>query len=295
LREFLARPGKNTRARLVVLGWSLTGRSDEPPFAVPLLVELLHAGSLIHDDIEDGSAYRRGGPALHCMLGLPRALNAGSWLYFLPQALLAKLDLEPERELLANRLITNTLLAAHSGQALDLALCVHELDQANVAPVVRATTELKTGRLTELAVALGALIGGADPTRLRAVQRFGRQFGVALQMFDDLSGLLSERQCHKAHEDLLCARPTWPWAWLSTELDSVAYSGLVTLLCAVARRETHPELLCEKILERLGVAPERRAHEHLQRALFALHAELGTGESLSHVEREIARLEQCYG
>jgi geranylgeranyl pyrophosphate synthase len=294
LREFLGRRSKQIRARLVGVGWSLAGRGDQPPFALPLVVELLHAGSLIHDDIEDGSAFRRGAPAFHCAYGLPRALNAGSWLYFLAQALLAKLKLEPERELSAHRLVTNTLLAAHTGQALDLSACVYELDQTNVAPVVRATTELKTGRLTEFAVALGALVGGTAPARLRAVQRFGCQFGVALQMLDDLSGLISDRHCHKAHEDLRCARPTWPWAWLSKELDASVYSELATQLRALAGGDTHPESLCEKLVERLGAAPERRAREHLQRELFALRAALGTSESLGHVEHEIACLERDY-
>jgi len=80
LRDFLLRPGKEFRAELVRASWVLGGGSGDPPGELPMIVELLHAGSLIVDDIEDGSVARRGQPALHLRHGLPTALNAGNWL-----------------------------------------------------------------------------------------------------------------------------------------------------------------------------------------------------------------------
>ena len=89
LREFLSRPGKAFRGRLVEASWHVArGRFEPVPEILPIVVEALHAGSLIVDDIEDDATERRGGPALHRMVGTPVALNAGNWLYIWPQHLL---------------------------------------------------------------------------------------------------------------------------------------------------------------------------------------------------------------
>ena len=84
LAEFLARPSKEFRARLVQWGYVLGGGVGIAPVELALSVEALHAGSLVVDDIQDGSQERRGAPALHLQHGVARALNAGNWLYFWP-------------------------------------------------------------------------------------------------------------------------------------------------------------------------------------------------------------------
>jgi hypothetical protein len=61
-----------------------------------LVVESLHAGSLIVDDIEDDSDLRRDAATLHRIYGVPVALNAGNWLYFWPQVLLSRIPLTDE-------------------------------------------------------------------------------------------------------------------------------------------------------------------------------------------------------
>ncbi len=78
--EVLSRPGKGCAAgcsrRLDAAG----GAPGSMPPELPAVVELLHAGSLVVDDIEDGSDERRGAPALHHLVGTPLALNTGNWL-----------------------------------------------------------------------------------------------------------------------------------------------------------------------------------------------------------------------
>jgi hypothetical protein len=79
---FLSRPGKRIRACLLQAGFELAGGRGKPPELMLDFVELLHAGSLVIDDIEDDSDSRRGQPTLHRQLGIPIALNAGNWMYF---------------------------------------------------------------------------------------------------------------------------------------------------------------------------------------------------------------------
>ena len=262
---------------------------------LPLLVEILHAGSLIVDDIEDDSKYRRGKPALHLMVGLPLALNAGNWLYFLPHSVLERMRLAPAVELEVRRVLDRGVLRCHYGQALDLGARLGSLSQREVHDVVSLSTRLKTGSLLELAAELGAAAGGAAPELYRALARFGRNYGVALQMLDDVSGLFEERRAHKGHEDLVNGRPTWPWAWLSQRLDEVSYSRLQHRAREVERRELHPESLAKALRQQLGATPYRSIHEQLSQALSDLRRHVDSERLLEPLVEEIERLEHAYG
>lgn len=292
---FLSRPSKRFRARLVEVSWHLGGRRSAAPRELPLIIEALHAGSLIIDDIEDGSAYRRGAPALHVQAGLPVALNAGNWLYFWPAWLLARLGLPPATELRLHRSIGNTLLACHGGQALDLSVRVTDLAQADVTPVVKQTTQLKTGKLFELATELGAVAAGAPSHTLRALAEFGRALGTGLQMLDDLGGISSETRRHKGHEDLLNASPTWPWAWAAERLDAASFGDLRARGREVAERDCHPEVLAAELRDAILPAARVTVSEHFEGALSTLRAKIGRSAPLEAIEHEVRVMEQSYG
>lgn len=218
------RSGKGLRSRLLVIAWTIAGGRGALPNELLGIVEGLHLGSLIIDDIEDGSSDRRGGPTLHELIGMPNALNVGNWLYFWPTLLVQRLQLSPARELELRRAIDTAVLNAHYGQALDLALHVTDLRQSEVMNVVRACSELKTGCLMELAARAGAIAAGASGQPVDVLGRIGRDFGIALQMLDDLTGVVSERRRHKGREDVVNARPTWAWAWFAQSADELGYS-----------------------------------------------------------------------
>lgn len=296
LLELLGRPGKEFRSRLVEVAYHVgAGLNPEPmPELLPLLVEVLHAGSLIVDDIEDDSKYRRGEPTLHRVVGLPLALNAGNWLYFLPHSMLERMQLSAETELALRRIIDQGVLRCHYGQALDLGTRVGTLAQREVHDVVNLSTRLKTGSLLELAAELGAAAADASPALCRQLAKFGRSYGVALQMLDDASGLFELRRAHKGHEDLLNGRPTWPWAWLSQRLDEVSYSRLQHRAREVERRELHPEHLAQALRRALGDNPYRSIHEQLSRALAELERHVESRRVLDPLLEEIERLEQAY-
>jgi geranylgeranyl pyrophosphate synthase len=100
--------GKRIRGKLVILSYRLLAEGGTPSHAEAVqcgicaeVVELIHAGSLVVDDIEDGSMIRRGKLALHIRYGLPTALNAGNWLYFRPFQLTKALEL-PNRTALSS-------------------------------------------------------------------------------------------------------------------------------------------------------------------------------------------------
>jgi geranylgeranyl pyrophosphate synthase len=219
VKDLTSNHGKRIRAQLVHLSCRLVTEGN--PFSVigakqcrtgAEVVELIHAGSLVVDDIEDGSRIRRGKPALHVRYGLPIALNAGNWLYFWPFELVKALELPNDTILSVYECYHRTLLRAHFGQAIDLGSRVDRLPQSCVAEVCRTSMALKTGALMGFAMVLGGAIGGATKETILVLDDFGRELGVALQMFDDLGNVLGIREPSKRYEDLTLYRPSWAWA-----------------------------------------------------------------------------------
>lgn len=216
--EVTSSPGKRIRGQLVSLSYRLI--TDTPLSGIALkkcrwcaeVVELLHAGSLIIDDIEDGSAMRRGRPALHIQVGVPLALNAGNWLYFWGLEMLRMAKLPDDKIFQLYEHCHRTLLRAHFGQAVDLSTRIGTLSQCRVAAACLASMKLKTGALTGLATSLGGIIAGASPRVFSILDEFGQELGVALQMFNDLGNVIGKCDSSKRYEVLKLYRPSWVWA-----------------------------------------------------------------------------------
>lgn len=227
--DFLGHPGKNLRPLLVKLGYLLSLEEESeitPEVEMKLtqasaIVELIHNGSLIVDDIQDGSELRRNKPSMHVKHGMPLALNAGNWLYFRALSLVRKLDLPAldAFELLDD--LIHLMEKAHLGQALDLGTSIHKLSQDQVMSTSLTSMELKTGTLLSLALRLGMAVSG-NTTRKNEILEIGRRAGLLLQMFDDLGNFLTPGE--KQFEDLYNKRPTWVWG-LASELHSELYEN----------------------------------------------------------------------
>lgn len=297
LRDFLARPSKGFRAGLVELGYRLgagaAACAAPLPVELPLIIECLHAGSLIVDDIEDQSEERRGAPALHREYGVPRALNAGNWLYFWPQVLLQRTGLSPSARLAVHEHLALCLLRCHEGQALDLHVRVGKLAQREVSTVARTVTRLKTGGLLGTAAALGAIAADAPSERVHAIATLGRELGVGLQMLDDLSGVLNVSRRHKAIEDLQLGRVTWIWGFLADELDRPTYESFVRELTDVMAGSSSDALI-ERLRFRVASAGVRRAQDHVAAAVDALAKVIGGGAWCEGVLEQFAWLEKRY-
>jgi geranylgeranyl pyrophosphate synthase len=289
---FLVRPGKDVRARLVRAGAALAGNA-EPTARLGVAmraIELLHAGSLIIDDVEDDGAQRRGAPALHRIVGAPLAINTGSWMYFWALAELDRAGVPgaPSRAVVA-------LVRCHQGQALDLATTITELDARAVPAVVAATTRMKTGALCRLATELGALSAGADGERVAAIGAAGEAAGCALQMLDDLSSLTGRPD--KACEDLRAARATWAWAWLAEHGDPFAWTRLVAYARAVLDG-ADPAPLATLLAAHVEPIGRRRVREAIDRAVSALRAAATPGirpGALDELTGELRAMEAMYG
>lgn len=294
----LARPSKSFRASLVRHAWRAAGgrrHADVCPPLLPSLIEWIHAGSLIVDDVEDGSRHRRGGPAVHCEFGEAHAINAGTWLYFWAQECVHALPLpEATRYALARR-VGRALVAGHAGQALDLGQRLADIPRAEIEPAVAHTSRLKTGSFMGLAAAAGAMAAGAPDAEVEALEAFGCSLGDALQRFDDLGNLLGHRDPDRRFEDLEAGRLTWVWAWLARGADDTLWRTLLREGVAVADGRAEAESLAARLREHVEAAGRACARACLEDALTTLREALPKGADVAGFVTEMARLEISYG
>jgi farnesyl diphosphate synthase len=167
---------------------------DEAALRAACAVELIHAYSLVHDDMPcmDNDVLRRGKPTVHVQFGEAQALLAGDTLQALAFEILTPLAEEPEAlkvPPLALQARLCQLLARASGhagmaggQAIDLASVGKPLSETELRHMHR----LKTGALLQASVRMGAACGAASPTALAALDRYGEAIGLAFQVVDDV-------------------------------------------------------------------------------------------------------------
>ena len=184
--------GKRVRASLVLSAARLASANTGAPLpahlAVAGAVEMLHAYSLIHDDLPamDDADLRRGVAACHKAFDEATAILAGDALQTEAFSILSRPGLMADAE---QQLRLIAILAAASGQGgmaggqmLDL---LAETGTPNLAET-RKMQELKTGALIQAAAMMGAIAGGGDEKLVKAVERFSSHLGLAFQIADDL-------------------------------------------------------------------------------------------------------------
>lgn len=218
--ELKSRPSHRFRSELVEVGYRLAGGSssrlsDKNNLALcAASIEYLHLGSLIVDDVQDGSEVRRQGQALHLMLGTPHAIGVGNWLYFYALRLLGGLDLGGSRHAHLYATYAKAVELAHYGQIMDLCVKVDEVSTAEIEALCHECSRFKTGSLVMLALVLGALVGRADPERLRLIESFGYELGSYLQRHNDIGNIATRYEQEKRWEDLAARKPSFVWAFI---------------------------------------------------------------------------------
>jgi geranylgeranyl pyrophosphate synthase len=266
LGDFLQRGGKRIRADLVTLSFKMAGGTDAVPRELIDFIELMHAGSLIVDDIEDGSELRRGRPCLHRTVGVPVALNTGNWMYFSALEKLTSLPLGIEIVGQLTSSAISTIRRCHEGQAIDLAARVDDLKQAEVMPTVKTITRLKTGGLTALATKLGA-ISAQKNSNLDVFETFGMQLGIGLQMQNDFVELQRCAETGEPSDDLRNARATWAWAWASQQTNSRSFHDLQQMF---SDDSVSDQKLAQHLIHRISENGSEAIRNQLRQAIATL-------------------------
>ena len=179
-------------ARQAVSHGRADGALDDAALRAACSVELIHAYSLVHDDMPcmDNDVLRRGKPTVHVQFGEAEALLAGDALQALAFEILTPLAEEgglglalPVQARLCQLLAR---ASGHAGMAGGQAIDLMSVGRPLTEDQLRHMHRLKTGALLQVSVSMGAACGQASAFALAALEGFGQALGLAFQVVDDI-------------------------------------------------------------------------------------------------------------
>jgi octaprenyl-diphosphate synthase len=196
--------GKRLRPALVVLSAKAFGYSGHHHHNLAAVVEFIHTATLLHDDVVDESAMRRGRATASSLFGNAASVLVGDFLYSRAFQMMVEVDDMRVMRTLADA--TNTIA---EGEVLQLLNC-HDagVGAANYLRVIHC----KTAKLFEAAMRLGAILSGSGETLEQAAATYGMHLGTAFQLVDDVLDYSGEEQetGKNLGDDLAEGKPTLP-------------------------------------------------------------------------------------
>ncbi len=180
--------GKRLRPLLVMAGAEAVNGNAEAALRAACAVELIHAYSLVHDDMPcmDNDILRRGKPTVHVKFGQAQALLAGDALQALAFELLTPEGNAVPAAIQATLCRMLARAAGYDGMAGGQAIDLASIGLALTEDELRQMHKLKTGALLQGSVAMGAACGVADAQARAALDVYGAALGLAFQVVDDI-------------------------------------------------------------------------------------------------------------
>ena len=170
--------GKRIRPMLVLLFSNALGFKGPERFELAATVEFIHTATLLHDDVVDESALRRGRETANALFGNAASVLVGDFVYSRAFQMMVSVDRMRVLEVLADA--TNVIA---EGEVLQL-MNMHDADIT--VPEYLRVIRFKTAKLFEASARLGAVLAEADTAVEEACAAYGRSLGTAFQLVDDL-------------------------------------------------------------------------------------------------------------
>lgn len=228
--------GKRMRPALTLLSARACGYSGTHHHELAAVVEFIHTATLLHDDVVDESALRRGRDTANAMFGNAASILVGDFLYSRAFQMMVGVGSMRVMQVLADA--TNTIA---EGEVLQLMNC------RNADITVDAYLQVihyKTAKLFEAAARLGAILGGVDAEVEEAMAAYGMHIGTAFQLIDDVldySGNAAETGKHLG-DDLAEGKTTLPLIH-AMQSGPAEQSALVRSAIETADRESFAAVL----------------------------------------------------
>lgn len=177
---FLSIGGKRIRPILCVLGNELFSEITEDAWSLATAIELFHNFTLIHDDMMDAAALRRGMQTVHTKYGDNTALLTGDVMLIRAYEKLQTINPAHLPKILS--LFNTTAREVCEGQQLDMDF--EKMPSVTLDAYIHMIT-LKTSVLLAASLEMGAILGGATPGNCKHLYEFGKNLGIAFQIQDD--------------------------------------------------------------------------------------------------------------
>lgn len=170
--------GKRLRPALLLLCCGALGCESTQRFNMAAVVEFIHTATLLHDDVVDDSALRRGRATANATFGNPASVLVGDFLY--SRAFQMMVDAQSMRIMQVLADATNVIAEGEVMQLMNMHNA--ELDEAGYLHVIRS----KTAKLFEASARVGAILAKASPELEEACAEYGQALGTAFQVIDDV-------------------------------------------------------------------------------------------------------------
>jgi geranylgeranyl diphosphate synthase type I len=245
--------GKLLRPTLVLFTAEDLGGEVEAALPAAVGLEMVHAFSLVHDDVQDRDETRRGRPAVWTLWGVPEAINAGD----LMQALATRRALDAGPEAVA--ILLSAVETMIEGQSMDLAL-----EKRLAAPEeVLSMIDRKTGALFRCAFQLGGACADCDDETLDRLGTIGGCIGRAFQVQDDLLGIWGDERVtgKPIGSDIRRKKTSYPVALAHAAADEGDRERLSALYAGDAMADADVAWVVS-LFDRLSV--RERGHETVQ-------------------------------
>jgi geranylgeranyl diphosphate synthase type II len=196
MRDYPSRPAKGMRPFLCVSACRAAGGNGEDAILTAACIELFQHWILIHDDIEDGSELRRGGPTLHRKYGEPLALNAGDALHARMWSALSmnRETLGPAKTVRIIEEFSGMVNETTEGQHMELEWVAHKRWNLKESDYYEMCTKKTSWYTVAGPCRLGAIVAGASEEVLEKLKTFGLKLGVAFQIQDDALNLIGDQE-----------------------------------------------------------------------------------------------------
>jgi geranylgeranyl diphosphate synthase type I len=266
--------GKFIRSNLCLLSCQAVGGDTSRVMPAAAAVELIHKFSLIHDDIEDASDERHHRPTVWKLWGQSQAINAGDAMFTLAYLALLKLkekEITDEKIASSTKILSLACLELCEGQYLDVEY-ENRLDITTEDYLDMAVR--KTAALFAVSTSLGAYLGSEDSKLVDFFHLFGRELGIAYQIYDDILGIWgTEKSIGKSVSDISQRKKTLPVVYGLQNSEGEARKRLEKLY---SQKSIEGKDIKEvtNILDQLGARDyaENLAEQHYQKALAYLEA-----------------------
>jgi geranylgeranyl diphosphate synthase type I len=180
--------GKRMRPAMAVACCKAVGGDGSKAVPLAVAIEYIHNFTLIHDDFMDGDEKRRGMTTIHVGYGDATAILAGDALFAKAYQIIADLDVPAEKMRDVLKYVAQAVWDLARGQQMD----INNEGQIVSEEVYLETIKLKTSVLFAAAAAGGAIIGGAKPEEVKAINEYALELGLGFQMFDDYLGVAGD-------------------------------------------------------------------------------------------------------
>jgi octaprenyl-diphosphate synthase len=177
--------GKRIRPTLLLLAAHALEFSGQSAIRLGAVVEMVHAATLVHDDIIDGANIRRGRPSANTTWGNEKCVLAGDWLYM--QAFRVALK---ERNLRVLDLLIELTQQMVEGELLQIQKLGRAVSEAEYYDLIYR----KTACLFSVSMRLGAILAGATEDEETSMAAYGRAIGLAFQIVDDVLDLTATEE-----------------------------------------------------------------------------------------------------